>query len=69
MYAAIDNTVTLPGFTRVDAALYAHLYSGVRAQLNLENAFDRHYIATSHGNNNIMPGAARTLRLSVTAAR
>ncbi len=69
MYAAIDNTVTLPGFTRVDAALYAHLYSGVRAQLNLENAFNRHYIATSHGNNNIMPGAARTLRLSVTAAR
>ena len=69
MYAAIDNTVTLPGFTRVDAALYAQLYSGVRAQLNLENAFDRRYIATSHGNNNIMPGTARTLRLSLNATR
>lgn len=68
MYAAIDNTVTLPSFTRVDAALYASLYNGVRAQLNLENAFDRRYIATSQGNNNIMPGAARTLRLSLTAA-
>jgi len=61
--------VTLPGFTRVDAALYAQLYSGVRAQLNLENAFDRRYIATSHGNNNIMPGTARTLRLSLNATR
>ena len=24
MFAAIDNTVTLPGYTRVDAAVYCH---------------------------------------------
>ena len=39
------------------------------AQLNVENLFDERYYATSHGNNNIMPGAARTLRLSLTTRR
>ena len=69
MFAAIDNTVTLPSFTRVDAAVYATLHQHLRAQLNIENVFDRRYFATSHGNNNIMPGAPRTLRVSVTASR
>ncbi len=67
MYAAIDNTVTLPAFTRVDAALFVALPLGLRAQFNLENAFDRRYVASSHGNNNLMPGATRTLRLSLRA--
>ncbi len=66
MYAAIDNTVTLPGFTRADAAVYATLRRGVRAQINVENLFDTHYFATSHGNNNIMPGAPRTIRVGLT---
>ncbi len=67
MYAAIDNTVTLPAFTRVDAALFVALPQGLRAQFNLENAFDRRYVASSHGNNNLMPGATRTLRFSLSA--
>ena len=67
MYAAIDNTVTLPAFTRLDAALFATLSRSVRLQLNVENLLDRRYYPTSHGNNNIMPGATRTLRMSVTA--
>ena len=66
-YAAIDNSVTLPGFTRADAALYARLVRGVRTQLNVENLFDARYYATSQGNNNIMPGATRTVRLSLAA--
>ena len=67
MFAAIDNTVTLPGFTRVDGALYFGLGPMVRAQLNVENLFDARYYGTSHGNNNILPGASRTLRLSLSA--
>ena len=67
MFAAIDNTVTLPGFTRVDGALYFGLGPLVRAQLNVENLFDARYYGTSHGNNNILPGAPRTLRLSLSA--
>ncbi len=69
MYAAVDNTVTLPGFTRADGAVYATLRRGLRAQVNVENLFDTHYFATSQGNNNIMPGAPRTIRVGVTASR
>jgi catecholate siderophore receptor len=67
MYAAIDNTVTLPAFTRYDAALFVALPMHTRLQLNLENLLGRRYYATSQGNNNIMPGAPRTLRLSLGA--
>jgi catecholate siderophore receptor len=67
MFAAIDNSVTLPAFTRVDAALFFALPSNLRAQLNLENLLDRAYFATAQGNNNILPGAGRTVRFSVTA--
>ena len=65
MYAAVDNTVTLPGFTRYDAAAFVGLGRGVRAQVNVENLLDARYYATSHGNNNIMPGATRTVRLTL----
>jgi catecholate siderophore receptor len=67
MYAAIDNTVTLPAFTRYDGALFVNLPLRTRAQLNVENLFDTRYYATSQGNNNIMPGASRTVRLSLSA--
>jgi catecholate siderophore receptor len=66
VYAAIDDAVTLPAFTRADAALFYTLNRFVRAQANVENVFDRRYFATAQGNNNIMPGATRTLRLSLT---
>ncbi len=67
MYAAIDNTLRIPAFTRVDAALFATLHRTLRAQVNVENAFDRRYIASTQGNNNLMPGALRTWRMSLTA--
>ena len=65
-YAAIDNAVTLPEFTRVDAAAYIGVTSNVRLQLNVENLLDEHYYPTSQGNNNIMPGAPRSLRLGIS---
>ena len=67
MYAAIDNAVTLPGFTRLDGALFYDLGRTVRVQANVENMLNTRYYPTSHGNNNIMPGAPRTLRLTLTA--
>lgn len=66
MYAAIDNTVTLPGFTRCDAAVFATLSSNLRAQMNLENVFNRRYYPQAHNNNNITPGSPRAVRLSLT---
>jgi catecholate siderophore receptor len=65
MYAAIDNTVTLPAFTRADGALFVGLSRRLRAQVNVENLLDRRYFATSQGNNNIMPGASRTVRVTL----
>lgn len=65
MYATIDNTVRLPGFTRVDAALFLPVTRGLRAQLNVENLLDRTYYPTSHGNNNILPGTPRLVRLTI----
>jgi catecholate siderophore receptor len=68
VFAAIDNKVTLPSFTRFDGALFAGIGFGLRAQLNVENLFDVKYYPTSHGNNNISPGSPRAARFSVTAS-
>jgi catecholate siderophore receptor len=37
----------------------------LRAQVNVENLLDVRYFPTSHGNNNILPGAGRTLRVTL----
>ena len=66
-FTAIDNKVTLPGFTRLDAALFAGITHGVKAQLNVENIFDLKYFPTAHNNSNISPGSPRELRVSLTA--
>lgn len=65
MYAAIDNAVALPSFTRFDAAAFVTLNQFVRAQVNVENLFDKEYFVTSHSNNNITPGSPRALRVSL----
>ncbi len=64
-YAAIDNAVTLPAFTRLDAAAFVRLPGQLRAQVNVENLMDRRYYATSHGNNNIMPGGPGSVRVTL----
>ena len=68
MYAAIDNSVTLPGYTEVDAALFATISRNLRAQLNVENLLGATYYTTASGNNNITPGSPRVARLSITTA-
>lgn len=65
-FVATDNTVVLPGFTRVDAAVFFTPVRRLRAQLNVENLFDEHYFASAHNNNNILPGSPRALRVAVT---
>ncbi len=68
MYAAVDNTVLLPGFTRLDAAMFVRLNKTLRVQANVENIADIEYVASAHSNNNIMPGAPRIYRLTVVAS-
>lgn len=64
-YASSDNSVRLPGYSRFDLGLFYTVNENVRAQLNVENLFDRGYIYTADGNNNITPGAPRTIRAQV----
>jgi catecholate siderophore receptor len=61
-FASISNQVKLPAYARVDAAAYYRLTSGVEAQINVENLFDADYFPTAHNDNNIAPGAPRTVK-------
>ncbi len=63
-FAAFDNAVTLPAFTRVDAAAFLRVNTHLEAQVNVDNVFDTRYFLTSHNNNNISPGSPRSIRLS-----
>lgn len=80
-YAALDNSVTLPAFSRVDASVEwspaalvrrgrsdaaATWLRALSVQLRAENLLNTRYYATSHGNNNIMPGTPRLLQLSLS---
>ena len=67
MYAAIDNAVTLPGYTRTDAALYYSLTERWRLQGNIENMFNRRYYLNADSNNNISPGSSRAVRIALIA--
>ena len=49
-------------------AIYAKINETWKAQLNVENIFDKGYWASADGNNNISPGQPRTFRLSATAS-
>ena len=66
MFAAIDDKVVLPGYTRVDAALFFSISEKLGLQANLENLLDRKYFINADGNDNISPGPPRAVRLSLT---
>ena len=67
IFATSDNTVRLPSYTRIELGLFYQINEFVRAQVNIENLFDRRYIATADNNNNITPGAPRTIRAQIVA--
>jgi catecholate siderophore receptor len=68
MFTSTDNTVTLPSFTRVDAAVFYSLNDRIRAQLNVENLLDEDYFANAHNNNNITPGSPLAVRAALTVS-
>jgi catecholate siderophore receptor len=61
------NTVTLPGFFRLDGAVYYTLNDNLRAQVNIENITNTKYYPTAHNNNNITPASPVAVRVGVTA--
>jgi catecholate siderophore receptor len=64
-YASISNLVKLPGYARVDGALYYKLPRGVEAQVNLENILGADYFPTANSDNNIAPGAPRAIKATL----
>lgn len=66
-FAAIRTAATttrLPGFTRVDAALFMKASERLEFQLNVENIFNETYFSDAHNNNNITPGAPINARFT-----
>ena len=69
MFAATPTTSTavkLPGYARLDAAIYANINKQTKLQLNIENLLDKTYYQSAHNNNNIMYGYPLTARATVT---
>ena len=67
MFATIDNSVTLPGYTRLDVAAFYALTKDLRLQANLENALDEKYWLNADSNTNLSPGFGRVLRVGLSA--
>jgi catecholate siderophore receptor len=67
IFTSASNTVSLPSYTRLDGALYYNIGNDYRLQLNVENLLDKQYYASAHGDNNIMPGAPRSFKLTLNA--
>jgi len=66
-FASSDDSVRLPGYVRFDGGVFAKIDEHWKAQLNIENIFNKGYWASADGNNNISPGQPRTIRLKATA--
>ena len=64
-FANPGNTVTLPGYTTVDAMAYYRMGS-LDLTLNVMNVFDREYIVSGHGTspNLNLPGSPRAVQLT-----
>jgi catecholate siderophore receptor len=65
MYAATDNSVTLAGFLRFDAAVYFKPTQNIEMQVNIENVFDKKYYASASSNTNISFGSPIAANASI----
>jgi len=66
-FAGTDNVVAMPGFTRVDAAVFYNLTDQITAQVNVENLFDKRYYVFANSNDNITPGSPTAVKVGLTA--
>ncbi len=65
-FADNGNTVTLPGYARVDAAAYYDVSDSLRLQVNIENLLDEEYFPNAHTANNLTVGAPVNARFTVS---
>jgi catecholate siderophore receptor len=64
VYTTTSNKVSLPGFSRIDAAVYYKASEHLKLQANIENLADKRYYASAHNDNNISIGSPREVKLS-----
>jgi catecholate siderophore receptor len=64
VFTTTSNKVRLPGYSRIDAAVYFKASEHLKLQANIENLADRRYYASAHNDNNISFGSPRELKLS-----
>ncbi len=64
-FATISNATRLPGYTRIDAALYFKLTDAIEAQVNVENILNERYFPNAHSDNNISTGAPTNARFTL----
>ncbi len=67
IFTSFTNQVRLPGFARLDG-LVSFRHGHYRVALNAENLLNRRYYPTAHNDNNISPGAPRSVRVTVRAS-
>jgi catecholate siderophore receptor len=67
MFATVDNSVILPGYTRADAAIFYSFNERWRLQGNIENLSNRKYYVNADSNTNISPGTPRAARVGLIA--
>ena len=68
MFTSTSNLVRLPGYGRLDGAVYYRWSPAYAVQANLENLLDRSYYRSSFSDNNISPGSPRAVRVSFDVA-
>ncbi len=66
-FSATDNLVSMPGYTRVDGAIYFKVAPELDVQLNVENIFNERYFLYAHSNTNHTPGSPRAFRVGLNA--
>ena len=66
MFAAIDNRVILPGYTRADAAVFYTVNDHLALQTNFENLLNKKYFVNADSNDNISPGSPRAVRFALS---
>ena len=64
-FATISNAVRMPGYTRIDAALFYKVSDAIQLQVNVENLTDTDYFPSAHTDHNISPGAPLNARLGL----
>ncbi|MFZ9310211.1 MAG: TonB-dependent receptor [Arenimonas sp.] len=64
VFTTTSNKVRLPGYSRIDVAVYYKASEHLKLQANIENLADRRYYASAHNDNNISFGSPREVKLS-----